>query len=261
MKFFYMRKNYQYFLKKLLKRDENIFLPINGIYYPYPTRLLDKRDDLRIKSNGEIVIKDSWKKFWECAFAPGDTVIDIGAYIGLVSIPLAFFGGIVHSFEGSPRNYSRVKEICKPIRQIKVHPAALSDTKKQCHTRFNDCIGNEHPEQDIKYVVYDDYAKENKIKDPKFVKIDIEGMESIALKGMKNLLENVRPAWQIEYHSSLEYHYSEYPGFVDVENGGFDFNTFRKLKYSIFDENFNKVDKFEKHINYFVFPNERLPEF
>ena len=258
---FYFRKNYKFLLKKFFcQKDKVIYLPFNGINFPFPIKHISKKDGLKIHKNGEMCIKESWKKFWLNAFEPGDTVLDIGGYIGLVSIPLAFFGGIVHTFEGSPRNYIRVKEICSPLRQIKIHPVALSNQSKQCTTRFNDCIDGEHPEQEVTYQVYDEYARENNISDPKFVKMDIEGMESMALLGMTHLLENIRPVWQIEWHCHINNRYAGYPGFVSHEDGGFDFNKFGALNYTIYDENFKIVKKFDMPTNYFIFPNERLPK-
>lgn len=258
---FYLRKNFKYLIKDFFcKKTKFIYPPFNGILYPFNLKHLSKKDGLRIHSNGELAINNAWKKCWINAFEPGDTVLDIGGYIGLVSIPLAFFGAIVHTFEGSPRNHIRIKEICKPLRQIKIHPVALSNKQKQCITRFNDCIDGEHPEQEINYVVYDDYAKENNIPAPKFVKMDIEGMESIALLGMTNLLENIRPVWQLEWHCHFNTQYSDYPGFVSHENGGFDFKRFKELDYTIYNEDFNIVTQFDRPENYFIFPNERLPK-
>ncbi|MCK4994935.1 MAG: FkbM family methyltransferase [Candidatus Omnitrophica bacterium] len=257
----YLKKSYKYLIDKLLcKNGRYVYAPFHGIHFPFQTKYISKKDGLKIHANGELAIKESWKKFWVNAFEPGDTVLDIGGYIGLVSIPLAFFGGIVHTFEGSPRNHIRLKEICKPLRQIKIHPVALSNQKKQCTTRFNDCIDGEHPEQEVNYVAYDEYAKENNIPDPKFVKMDIEGMESIALLSMNNLLENIRPVWQLEWHCHFNTQYSDYPGFVSHENGGFDFNKFKALNYTIYNEDFKIVEQFDKPENYFIFPNERLPK-
>jgi len=258
---FYLRKNFKRLLSKSLRQSgEIVYLPFNGINFPVHLSNINKKDGLRIHKNGELALEESWKNFWINAFEPGDTVLDIGGYIGLVSIPLAFFGGMVHTFEGSPRNYNRIRDICSPLRQINIHPVALSNKKKQCITRFNDCIDGEHPEQEVTYVVYDEYAKENNIPNPKFVKMDIEGMESIALLGMTNLLENIRPVWQLEWHGHFDRSYSDYPGFVSYEAGGFDFNRFSALDYTIYTEDFKIVEKMDTPRNYFIFPNERLPK-
>jgi len=203
--------------------------------------------------NGGVV--EPWFiPFWESSFKPGDTVLDIGANVGIISIGLALLGGVVHAIEGSPRNAERLQKICKPLRQISVHPVALDASPRKAKTRFNDCIGAEHPEQDVSYEQYDAYAKRVGIADPAFVKMDIEGMETVALHGMKDLVERVRPVWQIEYHPSLPYRYDGYPGFVPVKDGGFSFDTFTKHGYRILNQDLAPVDAVSGDGNYFFLP-------
>ena len=55
---------------------------------------------------------------------------------------------------------------------------------------------------------------------------------------MKNLLENVRPIFQIGYHVGQATESDGYPGFTSVENGGFDFKTFSDLDYTVTPNNF-----------------------
>lgn len=234
----------------------NFELKINQlIKYDFP---LDKlaENDVSYHLNNPQVYMDQWKLFFE----PGDYVLDIGAYIGIISIHLAFLGAVVYAFEGAPSNHDRLESICKPLRQIIIHRKAVSNKNYDVKTRFNDCIGREHKEQNIQYVVYDEYAKQHSLNDPKFVKIDIEGMESIALLGMSNLIENVRPIWQIEWHKGTPFKYSDFPGFVSVEEGGFDFEKFGKLDYEIFDINLKsiKLEDFELYGNYFFIPKEKI---
>jgi len=88
----------------------------------------------------------------------------------------------------------------------------------------------------IKYVRLDEYVKKNKIPAPSLVKMDIEGMETLALHGMTNLLENVRPIWSMGYHFKFYSTVEGYPGWIDVKDGGFDFKRFTELGYIIFDE-------------------------
>lgn len=234
----------------------NFELKINqSIKFDFPLDKLAENDIVYHLTDPQIFM-DKWQLFFE----PGDYVLDIGAYIGIVSIHLACLGAIVYAFEGAPSNHERIEFICKPLRQIIIHKKALSNKTYNVKTRFNDCIGREHKEQNIEYVVYDDYAKLHSLKDPKFVKIDIEGMESIALLGMSNLIKNVRPIWQIEWHDGTPFKYSDYPGFVSVTEGGFDFKNFIKFDYQVFDTNLKptKIEDFEIYENYFFIPKEKI---
>ena len=164
---------------------------------------------------------------------PGDVVYDIGAYIGTFAIPFALEGMEVHAFEGFPGNYERLKKNCEPYNNITVHNIAVNNETRKTKTQFNSCTGVPEPVVDVNYHILDDYIKDNNIPLPKLIKLDIEGMETVALFGMTNLLETVKPLWQIGYHHNAQSKYSDYPGFVTTKNGGFDFSTFNKLGYKV----------------------------
>jgi FkbM family methyltransferase len=167
---------------------------------------------------------------------PGDVVWDIGAYIGTFSIPFSITGHKVYAFEGFPDNFNRLVENCKPY-DIECHSCALSNENKIVESTFGDCQDQANPKRDkIHYVKFDEYVSKNNIPNPKFVKMDIEGNESLALLEMKNVLENDRPIWQIGYHHpGNTISDKEHPEFVKTEHGGFDFNTFERLDYIVFD--------------------------
>jgi len=200
----------------------------------------------------------TYESMWRKFIRPGDIVLDIGAYIGLISLHFALLGASVHALEGSPRNLPRLNRLVKtfPEYRIRTHGVAVSDKNETINTRFNDCLGREHPTQEVQYVVYDEYAAANGVPDPSFIKIDIEGMETIALKGMSRLIHEVRPVWQIECHKGLPFHYEGYAGYVSTEMGGFDFQEFERAGYLIYNKerkkvNFRNMVCFE---NYFFVP-------
>ena len=160
----------------------------------------------------------------------------------------------VHTFEGFPDNFQRIKKNCSPYENIRVYLVAVSNKNETVITKFNDCTAQIPVEREIKFMVFDEYLKENNIEAPDLVKVDIEGMETLALFGMKNLIENVRPIWQIGYHIGLDVKFDGYPGFVRVEDGGFDFNTFKKLGYKIYNEQHNEVQGFAGWGEYICIP-------
>ena len=194
---------------------------------------------------------------------PGSIVWDIGAYIGTFAIPFSISGYKVYAFEGFPSNFNRLVENCKPY-DIECHLCALSDEDKPTHSLFADCQDQSDPEkQEIKYVMFDDYVSKHNIPNPKFVKLDIEGMESIALLKMTNILENIRPIWQIGYHhpGDIKESIDGYPGFRTTDKGGFDFTTFEKLDYVIYNLKTMQPSKFlwgDCNGEYLCIPKEKI---
>ena len=167
---------------------------------------------------------------------PSSVVYDVGAYIVTFSIPMAIEGMQLHAFEGFPDNFSRCKRNTAPYDVIN-HACAVSNNKETVQSKFNSCMDDGYGKADtINYVLLDDYVAENNLPTPDMVKVDIEGMETLALHGMKNLIENVRPIWQMGYHFKFYSTVEGYPGWVDVEQGGYDFQNFDRLGYLIFDE-------------------------
>jgi len=189
----------------------------------------------------------------------GDVVYDLGAYIGTFSIPMALEGMSVIAFEGFPDNYKRLNVNVAPYSNISTHCVAVSNKEDNVFTQFNDCT-DIYPAtpRDISYVVLDDYIKENNLAFPSFVKMDIEGMETVALFGMTDLLEAVRPIWQIGYHRENDIKFDGYPGFVEPEDGGFDFKTFSNLDYFIFRPFDMRCNGFSTGGEYLCVPKERL---
>ena len=188
---------------------------------------------------------------------PNSVVYDIGAYIGTFSITMALEGMKVYAFEGFPDNFARAKVNCEPY-NIDLHLCALSNEKSLVKTKFNDCTDADPVEREISYVIFDDYIEEKKLKKPDFIKLDIEGMETLALFGMRNILENVRPIWQIGYHIGLDISFDKYPGFVKVEDGGFDFKMFNELNYNIYNDFGQRVTNLTQWGEYICIPLEKI---
>jgi len=193
---------------------------------------------------------------------PGDVVWDIGAYIGTFAIPFAITGHDVYAFEGFFGNFNRLVENCKPY-DIKCYQCALSNENKTENAFLIDCQDQEvKVKSEINYVKFDEYIASKKIPDPKFVKMDIEGYESLALLEMTNVLENIRPIWQIGYHHPGNIKIDEkFQHFVEPEDGGFNFQRFEELDYIVYDLKTNKHSKFQWgdcNGEYICIPKERI---
>lgn len=168
----------------------------------------------------------------------GSVVYDLGSYIGTFAIPMAIEGMKVYTFEAWPDNHIRCSKNCEPY-DIKNYCVALSNENITKKSQITHCQGwanfDEKHFENIRHARLDDFMKENDLPNPSLVKIDIEGMESIAMHGMTNLLEHIRPIWSVGYHFKMP---AEIEGvaWVDVKDGGFDFNKIGELEYNIYDE-------------------------
>jgi len=173
----------------------------------------------------------------------GSVVYDLGAYIGTFAIPMAIEGMKVHTFEAWPDNHHRCVENCAPY-DIQNYSVALSNENTIKKTQITHCQGwanfDENHFEEIKHVRLDDFIREKQLPPPSLIKMDIEGMESIAMHGMTDLLENVRPIWSIGYHFKMP---AEIEGvaWTEPKDGGYDFSNIGKLDYVIFDERGKKV--------------------
>jgi len=159
----------------------------------------------------------------------GMTVIDAGAYIGFYSIlasRLVGEAGKVYAFEPSPESlellYKNIElNDCKNIQVLK---KALSDEVRHTafylspqnpsgSTMFANCStpgSSQNPQIEVATTTLDDIIGDGKVD---FIKMDIEGGEMKALKGMSNIIKNnpnlmimveVFPNGLLEIGSSLE---------------------------------------------------------
>jgi FkbM family methyltransferase len=198
-------------------------------------------------------------------------VYDIGAHIGETSLIFARNKAKrIYAFEPSPFNFIKLKKNTEHLNNISIFDVAFFDKKYTCRTRFRDCSteSSQDREQEIKYVLIEDFISENKIAAPDFIKIDIEGMESILLNTFKDLFEKIRPIVYVEIHANPKdltvQNYDDCPHWKWPEDGGFDFNTLRNLNYSIFREGVGLIPTSENwnpnpgdHTGYILFPNEK----
>ncbi len=215
------------------------------------------------KQDYDTQIQSFNKKFYEKFLKPNDVVYDIGAYKGVLTINFAQMGFNVIAIEGSPINFESLILNTQNYDNIKLLNIALHEKNQDnVITRFNDCNGLLHPPQTIKYRTLPDIIIENKLPKPKFIKMDIEGMESVALKSCIDLIKNDRPIFQLSTHDTFEHGvmcvYDNFPGFKKVENGGFDFNKFFEMNYSAFDLAMNSKNSINGFEEYFIIPNELI---
>jgi FkbM family methyltransferase len=145
--------------------------------------------------------------------AAGDTVYDIGANIGYVSLSLAKrvgSGGKVIAFEPVPQNVEALRQniAINGLSNVRLLEVAASTNAGDAVIRMaenpstaslvwhrNDSSAAEFH---IKTVSIDELVEAGELAYPKFVKIDVEGAEGSVLQGMRRTLAAARPVLFVE---------------------------------------------------------------
>lgn len=199
----------------------------------------------------------------------GDTVYDIGAFRGVLSVYFAARGYNVIAIEGSERNIDALRQNVQDYANVKTILMALHEKNQdEVFTKFCDCIGTpgqlirEMPVQKISYRTIPKLIEEHSLPIPKLIKIDIEGMESVVLKTCEYMFTTFRPIFQLSMHQGEKENLlfiEDYPGFVEKENGGFDFDKFSQNGYVCIDRvSLQLCEKPKGFSEYFLIPQELL---
>ena len=148
---------------------------------------------------------------WVCRqiIRDGDTVLDIGANIGMVSVLLSDLvgkTGTVHSFEPNPSLSDVVNQAVRrnDMHNTTVHPIALGSGNKTLRLLIpienagaaslvrnmgsSDCQAVDVPVRRL-----DDICRKEKIAAIRLIKIDVEGFETDVFLGARQLLSSIRP--------------------------------------------------------------------
>ena len=144
---------------------------------------------------------------------PGDVFLDLGANIGYFSLLVATNSPSVKviSFEPVAGLFQKMNDnVClNNIKNILTINAAVGETseEKELFISGPDNLGMSsfhHPEnytgrkERVKVVALDDWFKTCGLSKIDIIKLDIEGSELAALKGMKELLEKQKPILLVE---------------------------------------------------------------
>lgn len=169
-----------------------------------------KMEKFRVASYGDE--EDTIKKML-AEIKPGDIFYDIGSCVGLYSLHAAMLGAQVIAFEPDPAYRKRLMRNIKINRlkkSIKVIGQAVSD-EDGVVTLYTDGIDGNSPSlrqvgsrgaTTVKTVAIDNLISQGEIPAPDIIKLDIEGAEILALRGMGNLLTSSKaPRFMfIEFH-------------------------------------------------------------
>lgn len=133
---------------------------------------------------------------------PGDKVLDLGAHVGTFSLAAAAAGAYVVAFEGSPRNVALLRESARRnvFTNLRVVHAAVGNRAGTieffddgAHGRVS-VPGEDGATVSVPEVTVGDVLAELGWRPVAFVKMDVEGSEIDAIRGMSAVLEADAPA-------------------------------------------------------------------
>lgn len=152
----------------------------------------------------------------EKAVRPGETVIDVGANIGMITLLAARCvgpAGIVHSFEPNPQAAARVAASLQAnqIRNVTLHPCGLADAESELTLKVlteNTGMGTfaDVPANQKQYITATHRVQVRRGDDelpadlsgPALLKIDTEGFECRVIRGLDRTLRRLRPVITME---------------------------------------------------------------
>jgi len=154
---------------------------------------------------------------------PGQTVLDVGAYEGIMTVFFASRtgpGGKVYSYEPNPASASIIQAnaAINNLHNVTIRQVAVGSALGEAELMFSDLdpaqgslqsdvqgnIRGQRRVQAIKVpiVTIDQEIETERVGTPNFVKIDTEGFEYDVLQGMTQTLRDIRPALYIENHGA-----------------------------------------------------------
>ena len=166
---------------------KNVF-PVYNLIYPYFKRRQDKQEIALMQQH----------------IRKGDVVLDIGANIGFYTKILSKLvgeNGKVYAFEPDKTNYTYLIKNAGHLKNVVFFNKAVSDKTGKITLYHSDLLNVDHKTYatenytsttDIECVAIDDIIPNHKVD---FIKIDIQGFEYFAFKGMENVfakMENLK---------------------------------------------------------------------
>jgi FkbM family methyltransferase len=177
----------------------------------------------------------------------GDTVLDIGANLGMVTVHMASIvgsNGVVHAFEPNPRLVGLLRRALDRnlLPQVKLHEFGLGPAESTLDLLVprSDTGGGsfvrtwskeDRAAVQVRVRTLDDVAKEQDIRSVSLLKIDVEGFETSVFRGALQFLEKVRPeAILFEVMEDITGRVSDAPVFRILLDFGY---TFRSIPRSM----------------------------
>ncbi len=172
---------------------------------------------------------------------PNDVIIDVGAGIGndVFAIKENYnYNFNLYAFEAHPQTFEKLKYLVEmnSYKNVQIYQQAVVDVPKSIYISSTDNhtanrVSDEAKGSKVEGITIDNFVKNSNIKSINYIKFNIEGAETDALKGMKESLritENI----VVACHDKLSQYYNNDPHFV----------TFNDVKNILLDNNFTILE-------------------
>ena len=187
---------------------------------------------------GELDRKITW--ICKQIVREGDTVLDIGANIGMVTVLLSDLvgkNGHVHSFEPNPSLLDGLRQTVSrnKITNVTLHPVALGskpgtlELMVPSHNKGAGSLVRYKGQENcaainVPVVTLDEICKNEQISSIRLIKIDVEGFETEVFLGAQQLLSTIQPdAILFELNWRTERQFNEEALIKLLHGHGYDF--------------------------------------
>lgn len=165
-----------------------------------------------------VMTSSAWEPYVQDVFISktDDVMIDVGAHIGIYSIPIAIQvgeSGKVLAFEPNPKNAMILRKNIElnKLKNIIMFEKAVSNKNQTSNLALSDdpmlsmIVDNaEEKNVEIECVTLDSIYEKLKLEKIDWLKIDAEGSEIKVIEGAKSLLEKFHPKIIIEVRKENE---------------------------------------------------------
>lgn len=194
-----------------LPGDRVLTLPCKGVLQGYQMKIDWQRHRSFVYGTWETEVVNAMQELVQ----PGTCVVDIGAHIGFYTLVLSKFvgpSGRVLAFEPLPGNFSVLSENIRlnHLHQAEAVPKAVLDRSCELSAdMFDDgplpgsvpfSTPRSSTQPHVSAVALDDFLENESAPPVKFMKVDVEGAESLVLKGASRTITTYHPALIIEIH-------------------------------------------------------------
>lgn len=140
-----------------------------------------------------------------------DTIIDVGASIGMHTLHFAKMAKKVVAIEPEKRSFRALSFRTRNYRNVVPLKLVISDKNSMLklytsdHPLHHSLLGNHSDKIEmVLSMTLDELANKLKLTDITLIKIDTEGAEHLVIEGAEKVLSEQKPRLVIEYHGNMD---------------------------------------------------------